>query len=274
MSISVATNIEERAAFDGLAATYDEVFTDSLIGGAQRACVWREIDRRFQPGQRIVEINCGTGADALHLARRGVRVVACDASPAMIARARRRVAEAGLETWVEFQVLRTERLSELRPAAPFDGALSNFAGLNCLEDLAGVAADLARLVGPGGTAALCVFGRYCLWEMLWYLGRGQPSKAFRRLKRKGSIAHLGPSDAVRVRYPSVRRLKRLFAPHFRLSRWQGVGVVVPPTYMEPLAGRHPRAFQKAVGLERLIDRLPIARATADHLLLTFERTAS
>ncbi len=274
MSIPVVTAIEARAAFDELAASYDEVFTDSSIGRAQRACVWREIDRCFQPGQRIIEINCGTGADALHLARRGVRVVACDASPEMIARAVRRVAEAGLATQVEFQVFRTERLRELRLTAPFDGALSNFAGLNCLEDLAGVAANLARLVRPGGAAVLCVFGRYCLWEMIWYLGRGEPGKAFRRLGRKGSIAHLGPSNAVGVHYPSLRRLKRLFAPHFRLSKWQGVGVVVPPSYVEPLAARHPRAFQKAAGLEQWLNRLPIARSAADHLLLTFERTAN
>ena len=41
----------------------------------------------FTPGQSILEINCGTGIDALHLASRGVRVDAFDAAPGMIARA-------------------------------------------------------------------------------------------------------------------------------------------------------------------------------------------
>src|SRR5439155_1758061 len=73
------------APFDAIADTYDESFSDSSIGRAQRRVVWMETDRTFQAGQRILEINCGTGIDALHLAHRGVAVLACDASPRMIA---------------------------------------------------------------------------------------------------------------------------------------------------------------------------------------------
>ncbi|HET7841684.1 MAG TPA: methyltransferase domain-containing protein, partial [Terriglobia bacterium] len=95
MSQSTAIFTAPPAAFDALAESYDDAFTNTLIGRAQRACVWGEIDRHFKPAQTILEINCGTGVDALHLAERGVRVVACDASPGMIAAARRRLAETG-----------------------------------------------------------------------------------------------------------------------------------------------------------------------------------
>jgi ubiquinone/menaquinone biosynthesis C-methylase UbiE len=70
------------APFDALADTYDQTFTFSQIGRAQREAVTREMDRVFRPGGRVLEINCGTGVDAVCLASRGVEVLACDAAPA------------------------------------------------------------------------------------------------------------------------------------------------------------------------------------------------
>jgi ubiquinone/menaquinone biosynthesis C-methylase UbiE len=70
--------MQATAPFDVLADTYDEVFTRSLLGKAQRAQVWRVLVQAYSTGQRVLEINCGTGEDALFLARRGIAAVACD----------------------------------------------------------------------------------------------------------------------------------------------------------------------------------------------------
>ena len=61
------------APFDGLAADYDRTFTASTIGQLMRAAVWRRIDAVFQPGDRVLELNCGTGEDAVRLGARGVK---------------------------------------------------------------------------------------------------------------------------------------------------------------------------------------------------------
>ena len=67
------------AAFDRLAGSYDEVFTRSVIGRVQRGVVWKVLAETFRPGDRILELNCGTGEDALFLGRRRVTVESCDA---------------------------------------------------------------------------------------------------------------------------------------------------------------------------------------------------
>jgi ubiquinone/menaquinone biosynthesis C-methylase UbiE len=262
----------ESAPFEVVAATYDEVFSDTFIGRAQRKLVWREIDRLFQPGQRILEINCGTGVDALHLAGRGVRVVACDAALGMLAAARTRCEQSDARTQVEFRLLKTEAIGQLEGDAPFDGALSNFAGLNCVEDLSAVAGQLARLLKPDAKLALCVFGRYCLWEILWYLAHGKPHKALRRFQAGGTVATLAGRTTVRVQYPSVRTLQHTFAPHFFLTGWKGVGIVIPPSYLEFLGLRYPRAFLVAAELEPQLSSVPVVRNLADHVVLTFERS--
>jgi ubiquinone/menaquinone biosynthesis C-methylase UbiE len=268
------TTIPDASAFDELAGTYDATFTDSAVGTAQRRSVWTEIDRTFQPGQRILEINCGTGVDALHLAQQGVEVVACDSAPAMIAVAQQRLGQTKSRAPVDFRVLATEQIGELRNEGPFDGVLSNFAGLNCIQDLGPVARELARLVKPEGIAILCLFGRFCLWETAWYLTRGDLRKATRRLDRKCVEGALTSHSGVKVWYPPVRQVRKVFSPNFHLRRMKGVGVVVPPSYLEPLVIKHPRLFRAASHLDHWLGRCAGLRAVGDHMLLTFERIGS
>jgi SAM-dependent methyltransferase len=270
-----ASPLSPSAAFDALAENYDETFTTSRIGRAQRDAITREFDRAFRPGQRILEINCGTGIDAVELGRRGVEVLACDASPRMIEAARRRAVQSGVEGRIEFRVLAIEKIGALaqtegRPS--LDGLLSNFAGLNCVEDLGRVAGDLAKLLRPGAQALLGVFGSCCAWEILWYLGQGDAGKAFRRFGTEGTLARLADGVAIRVRYPSVRQMTSAFQPYFRLHRWKGVGVAVPPSYVEPWARRFPRILNGLALADRGLGRCPLIRAAADHVLLTFVRT--
>jgi ubiquinone/menaquinone biosynthesis C-methylase UbiE len=90
MAVTLEGSMASPPPFDTVAETYDEVFSASAIGRAQRDAVWSEMDRVFAGGQRILEINCGTGIDAIHMARRGIHVEACDSSSRMIASAQRR----------------------------------------------------------------------------------------------------------------------------------------------------------------------------------------
>lgn len=257
-----------RAPFDSLAESYDRVFTDSLIGRAQRDAVWRELDAAFVPGQYVLELNCGTGVDAVHLAERGVRVDAFDSSPAMIRVAQRRISPAVLLP-ARFEVLATEDLRALDSV--YDGAFSNFGGLNCVEDLRQVARNLARLVRPLGHLVLCLASRFCAWETGWWLTHVNPTKAFRRLRRNGVTAELAPGALVHVQYPMLRELRRLFQPEFSLISARGIGLLVPPSYIEPHARRFPGFLRAAAHLDAHFSSLPVLRTIADHILLKFRR---
>ena len=111
-----------------------------------------------------------------------VSVLALDASPQMIARAEQRLQHISPQTPVVFCELPTERIGELHPEAQFDGAFSNFSGLNCIADLDAVASSLAGLVKQNGRLVLCFSTRFCLIEILYYLSVGQWRKALRRCK--------------------------------------------------------------------------------------------
>src|SRR5579859_3901352 len=91
--------------------------------------------RVFRPGQQVLDVGCGTGIDAVALARRGVRVLGVDGSAAMIARLQAKIATEHLSDLVDARLLRIQDLGSL-PNAPFDGIISAFASLSSLPDLA------------------------------------------------------------------------------------------------------------------------------------------
>jgi ubiquinone/menaquinone biosynthesis C-methylase UbiE len=258
-----------QAHFDAAAVTYDQVFTDSLVGRAERHAVWQELERAFCPGQRILEINCGTGADALYLAEKGIAVLACDLAPRMIEMACQRASLSNHQGLMNFRVLASEDIDLLRGEGPFDGAFSNFAGLNCVEDISRVARSLGRLVKPGGSVLLCMAGPFVPWEIVWHLAHGNPRGALRRF-RVGSKS-CSDSRWIKVQYPSVRTLARRFAPEFRLKAWKGIGVLMPPAYCESWARRFPRIFDWMAKGDEWVGRCRGLRGMGGHVLLHFER---
>jgi ubiquinone/menaquinone biosynthesis C-methylase UbiE len=257
------------AAFNHIAQEYDQIFTDSLIGRAQRDAVWRVLTRTFRKNDKILELNCGTGEDAIFLGGRSISIFACDASPQMVARAEQRLLHISPEAPVVFCELPTERIGELHPETQFDGAFSNFSGLNCVADLDAVGSSLASLIKQDGRLVLCFSTRFCLIEVLYFLALGRWRKALRRCKGYTEVT-LGNVQFT-VYYPSIRKIRQSFAPEFRLYSCTGIGVTVPPSYLEAWARQHPRLFPVLCRLEGLFATLPILRSTGDHVLLCFER---
>jgi ubiquinone/menaquinone biosynthesis C-methylase UbiE len=259
------------AVFDQIATEYDQVFTDSLIGRAQRDAVWKVLIRTFKANDNILELNCGTGEDAIFLGGRGISVFACDASQQMISIAEQRLCDQLPSFPVVFCHLPTERIKELNPETMFDGAFSNFSGLNCIDDLRAVAASLTDLVKDGGHLLFCFSNRFCLIEVVHYLLRGQWRKAKRRWNGQ-ALATIGGLQ-LPVYYPSVRQIRRYFAPHFILRSYLGVGVVIPPSYCEQWAVRHRNAFRVLSLIEKIIAELPVFRTSGDHIVLCFKKVS-
>ena len=251
--------------FDSEAPEYDQHFTHSRIGALLRRATWRRFDARFQPGQRVLELNCGTGEDAAYLARKGVRVLATDASAKMIEQTRLKAARAGLSDLIETRQLALEDLSKLQDG-PFDGALSNFGGLNCVGDLPSVARALAKRLRPGAALVVCVMGPVVPWEWVWFLSHAQPSKAFRRLRR-GGVEWRG----MQIRYPSIRKLRSAFSPAFSVTRLSALGALIPPPYTETWSIRFPRCVDLLNRWERSLETMPPLPWLADHYLLEFEQ---
>ncbi len=269
MSPIAAAQPQAALVFDRMAKEYDEVFTRSMIGRAQRDAVWNVITTVFPPGSHLLELNCGTGEDALFLAQNGISVTACDASEQMIGIASERLCKEAPDAPIAFNHLATENLRQLKPTTGFDGAFSNFSGLNCVADLEQTADDLAMLLSPGAPLLICLSTRYCAWEVLWYAFHGNLRKAFRRWP--GKAAAKSGEHIIDVYYPTLQQVQKLFSPFFVLRSCTGIGVTVPPSYVEAWIRRHPRLLRSLRAIDKTISSLPGFRVLGDHMLLHFER---
>jgi ubiquinone/menaquinone biosynthesis C-methylase UbiE len=269
MSAAPMATYSVANAFDRVASSYDELFTRTAIGRAQRAQVWTQLLASFHRGDRVLELNCGTGEDARFLAQHGVSVLACDVSAAMLEVAESHSVLAERAGSIEYRQLANEKLFRLSPKVPFDGAFSNFSGLNCVVDLQPVARNLAALVRPGGRVLICMWSRFCLAEILWFLTRGKVTQAFRRLPGKAT-ARLGDA-AIAVSYPTISRMRRKFAPWFHLETRRAIGLFVPPSYVESWTQKNANALARLEKLDGMFAAWPILRDLGDHVLLEFVR---
>src|SRR5580704_3584654 len=81
---------ETRDAFDSVAADYDGPRGNNALIQDMRSEMWRTLDATFAPGSRLIDLGCGTGLDAVRMARVGHHVTATDWSQRMVERTRER----------------------------------------------------------------------------------------------------------------------------------------------------------------------------------------
>lgn len=133
-----ARAVEEM--FDKIAPRYELVnrlMTFGLDAGWRRRAV-REL--HLDPGERVVDLGCGTGDLCRVLGRAGLRAVGVDMAAGMLARAH----TAAL-------LVRADALQLPLGDASVDGAVSGFA-LRNVVDIGACFREAARVIRPGGRA--------------------------------------------------------------------------------------------------------------------------
>ena len=258
-----------RRAFDAAAPVYDSAY--ERLPGIRRI---RSITAglymtHFQPGSSLLEINCGTGNDALFLAARGMSILATDLSPEMLRETERKAAAAGLGRSIVTRCLSFERLGELG-GTEFDGAYSNLGGLNCTRNLSRVAEGLAAVVKPGGILIATLMPSFCLWETAAFAARGQWRRAFRRRSREGVKADLH-GGVVRTWYHSPRRFFSAFAARFDHVRTMGLLIFLPPPNFARAYARLGRAAGWLAHLDDLAAEMPPFPSIGDHFVTVLRR---
>ncbi len=147
-----------RDLFDRIAPSYDRL-NDALSLGLHR--IWKRQAIAWllpEPGQRLLDLCCGTGDLALVMAekvRPGGLVLGLDAAEAPLRQARRRAARQG---WLPVEFRQGDALDTGLAEAWADGAVMAY-GLRNLADPAAGLRELRRVLRPGARAAVLDFNR-------------------------------------------------------------------------------------------------------------------
>ncbi len=260
------------SAFDPVASGYDRQFSDTAVGRFQRAVVHRCLEPRIQPGEMVLELNCGTGEDAQWLAKKGCRVLATDISAEMVAITAAKAQRAGLHDRIQTKVLDIRAIADQGPDLPVAQlVLSNFGGLNCLSpgELQRFGAALSGFMKPGTVFIAVVMGRFCWWESAYYVLKGRFREAFRRLNGGPLSVRLDEQSSIPTWYYTPAEFCRFF-PELRVSTIQPVGFWLPPSYLDPFFQKWPQVLDGLFFLEKKC-RGRLWAAAADHFLVVFRQ---
>ncbi len=138
----------------------------------------RQIHERIasliEPGDRVLEMGCGTGALTLRCARRGATVTAIDISPRMLAVARRRASAAGLADQIQWHLMDAASATDHFSPNSFDRIiLSLILSELDKDELQYVLSGCRRLLADGGRLIIAdeVIPRALPAKLLFWLVR-------------------------------------------------------------------------------------------------------
>ena len=227
-----------EAAFDGVAEDYDRHIFGNPINVWLRNRSVSLMTELFRPGQTVLEVGCGTGTETISLAKRGIRVIATDISGRMLDVLQRHARENSVEKLVVPVHCRPYQLEDAlrgRGFSDLDGAYSTYGAVNTEPRLSEFFGAVHSLMVDGGSLVLGVWNRYCLFEMIWYCLKANPSMAFARLRNPVPVGR--SRFCVSTNAFSLESLGSAISSHFTLEKAYGVGVLLPPSnlirYMPP-----------------------------------------
>ena len=239
------TNPQEQkaaSAFSSQAPIFDALYSTDDIIQYKRKRVRQHLQQYLSINSNILELNSGTGEDAIWFAQQGHRVHATDISDEMLAVLENKVQSHQLQNKISNELCSFTALDRLHFKGPYDMIFSNFAGLNCTHELGKVLASLSALLKPGGIVTLVILPRFCLWEFL-LIFKGMFATATRRQRSSKGVAAKIENNTFNCWYYNPSFVVRHMKNDFTLLKTEGLCTIVPPSYISGFAKKHPRLFK-------------------------------
>jgi ubiquinone/menaquinone biosynthesis C-methylase UbiE len=240
--------MKSASAFNKQAAVFDEIYSGNAIIQYKRRRVREHIQQFLNSPSKILELNAGTGEDAIYFAEQGHWVHATDISVAMQSKLAEKVKHHKLEGKVTHERCSFTNLPNLNQQGPYDLILSNFAGLNCTDDLEKVLRSFKPLLKDNGVVTLVLLPEFCLWETALAF-KGKFKTAFRRFfSKNGRKAHID-GEYFLCWYHNPSYVKRILKRDFEVLSVECLCTFVPPSYIENFAVKFPKSFKTLAALE-------------------------
>ncbi len=255
-------------AFSKQSPVFDEADAKNEILQWMRAKVRAHALSLWKPREHILELNAGTGLDAIYFAQKGFYVYATDNAPGMLQIIEKKIKELQLEDNITTQQCSFLQLDKL-DRKKFNHIFSNFGGVNCTDKLEDVIKSFDKLLKPGGTVTLVIMPPTCLWEILFAF-KGNFKLAFRRLQKNGTPSHLEGLNFT-AWYYSPTRVAEMFGKEYSILSTTGLGITVPPPFMEDFPVKHPKAFERLKSMENSIAKKAPFNSWGDHFIISAKK---
>ena len=252
-------------AFSSLYGEYDTLSRDNFIDRSRRRIIYNHVGKYLQPNSKVLELNSGSGIDAVYFAKKGHRVLATDISQASAKYIHAKSAEFHPDNLRFAQCSFTDL--KIPSGETFDYIFSNFGGLNCTGELNPIFAQFVNLSELRGHITLVLMPKIYPWEILSILTGSK--NAFRRFKRDQS-AMVGGTK-IPVFYHSPAEVKSAFPKNFRHISTQNIGTFYPSAHFASVQ-RYEKAIQALVKIDEIVNNWWIMpKGFGDYYIVTFQK---
>ncbi len=262
--------INAATAFSKQSVWFDELYSGDTIVDFKRKRVRDHVQQYILPNSHILELNAGTGEDAVYFSRQGHYVHATDISEGMQKQLKEKVSKNNLSYAVTNELCSYTALNTLQNKGPYDYIFSNFAGLNCTNDLEIVLGSLSPLLKKNGVITLVILPKFCLWEFI-LIGKGKFKTALRRFcGKKGALSHI-EGEYFRCWYYNPAFVKKALQKDFEHLQTEGLCTIVPPSYITNFAEKYPVLYCRLTKLEKTFCKSWPWRSIGDYYIISFRK---
>ena len=259
-------------AFDSAADEYDFTISRNFINTWIRKTSIQELLRLSRREDVILEIGCGTGAEAIEISKSVKGIVATDISERMLEIFQKKILAKKLALRIipaRAKASEISRIEDLLPNGKVRIAYSFNGALNCEPDIDRVPGELARIIEPEGYFVCSIRNTMCLPESLSHALALQFDKMGSR-KQQPLMVSVGGLD-IPSYYSPPSKFSETFKPYFRLRRLVGLPSFLPPAYLNDYYMKF-RSFTTMLEKfeTRLADHFPFNRL-GDQTLFIFQR---
>jgi ubiquinone/menaquinone biosynthesis C-methylase UbiE len=256
-------------AFSDQSVKFDHITSNNPMEVLFREFTRQKVSEYIKPGEHLLELNCGTGLDAVFFAQQGLSVLATDNSQGMLQQATEKIKQQKLEDKIQFLQCSFNALSGLPSGKTYEQVFSNFGGLNCSDDLGKVIEQLDPYLKKGGMVHWVMISPLCPWE--WFsLLKGRFSYAFRRLSKNGVESKIDGNPFMTYYY-STGYIKKHFGEKYKVLQLHSMGCFLPPTYKEEFPKKWPRLFSLMRFLEKHMSGLWPFNRFGDLYLISLQK---
>ena len=259
-------------AFDSASEEYDYTIRRNYINSWIRKRSINQLYKITHADDVLLEIGCGTGAEALRISEHVKRIVATDISEKMLDLLKQKVEARRLGHKIiaaKARAAEIDRIKGLLPDGEVRVAYSFNGALNCEPDIDHLPFQIASVIQEGGYFLCSIRNTICLSEALAHSLVLQFNKTNAR-KDQPNMVSVGGMDIPSFYY-SPTRFADIFRPHFRVRTMIGLPAFLPPAY---LSDYYLRTGSVRTILEKmevvLGDRFPFNRL-GDQTLFVFQR---
>ena len=217
-------------AFDSASEEYDFTISHNYINTWIRKRSIGELLNFAKSKDTLLEVGCGTGAEAIEISRRVSKIIATDISERMIELVRKKVHARGLSGKIVLLQARAADIGKVRKIADkVDVAYCFNGALNCEPEVGRFVDGLSSVLVPGGHFVCSIRNSFCLGEALSHAAVLQFEKMAPR-KKQPVMVSVGGMD-IPAFYYSPAAFSDFFSTKFKLKRIFGLPAFLPPAYL-------------------------------------------